>query len=179
MDQPAVTDSEEIVKSEDDVVSECSHCLDTRTYDPHILVRSVNRYRFFHRPCHEPPCSRFEALQSVLCDSCRHLRLWHLLICMRSEHRKGFGVVMLPGKDFAASQCPFCRMIGISMLSGGYGPETLEYPTHFYLDVGELHEADEIAASVLRISPYEDDISLTFMVDLQIVTRHGSEPKSA
>jgi hypothetical protein len=86
---------------------------------------------------------------------------------------------MLPGKGFAASQCPFCRMIGISMLSGGYGPKTLEYPTHFYLDVGELHEADEIAASVLRINPYEDDISLTFMVDLQIVTRHGSEPKNA
>jgi hypothetical protein len=179
MDQPVVTDSEELVKSEDDVVSECSHCLDMRKFDHSILIKPVNRYRFFHQPCLEPPCSRFAALQSVLCDSCRHLRLWHLVACMRSEHHKWFGVVLLPGKDFAASQCPFCRMIGISMLSWGCDPATLEYPAQFYLEVGEFHEADEVVAYVCQIRPAENSISLSSIVDLQIVTGHDSRSRNA
>jgi hypothetical protein len=176
LDQPGVIDGEEFLKSEDDAVSECSHCFEMRYFDPAV---HLNKYRFFHQPCLEPRCSRFKALQSVLCDSCRHLRLWHLVNCMRSENRKGFAVVILPGKDFAASLCPLCRMIGISMLSMGWDPATFEYPTHFHLDVSKLHEADDTNATVSLIDTSENVILLKCTVDLQIITRHDGRFKNA
>jgi hypothetical protein len=176
MDQPGTTNGEELLNSEHDVVRQCSHCVDRRTFDPHGLLPLGDRYKSFHQPCLELTCSRFEAPKSVLCDPCRHLRLWHLIICMRSENRKSFEMVMVPEKSFAVGECPFCRMIGISMLSIGYDPSRLEYPTTFHLEICEVLEADEMIATISTVSPIDNGnaISLRIIGELHIDIRPGS-----
>jgi hypothetical protein len=104
---------------------------------------------------------------------------------MEFEHRKGFAVIVIPGKDFPTEECRFCRMINLSMLSiGGYPafaerPETyldvhLQVGEVFHLEVDGVHEAGEVTACVSLMRPVEKDMGLMKIGDLQIVTRHDS-----
>jgi hypothetical protein len=95
---------------------------------------------------------------------------------MRSENRKSFEVVMVPEKSFAAGKCPFCRLIGFSMLSIGHDPSRLEYPTIFHLEICEVLEADEMIATMSTVSPFDNDNAIGFhnVGELHIDIRPGS-----
>lgn len=60
------------------IIHSCSYCLPaTKRYSLQEL------YTSFHEPCTDGICSRPDAAQISLCDSCRHFRLWHNLRCRR------------------------------------------------------------------------------------------------
>jgi hypothetical protein len=174
MDQRGVTDGKELSKSEHDIVSECSHCSDMAIFHQYGYTENANRYTFFHQPCIEPPCTRFEALESVLCDSCRHLRLWHRVICMESESFKPLLVFVVSEKDFASGDCPFCKMIGSSLLSMGYDPARLKAPTKLHLEVNKDPETDDITASINVVDITDNEMKFCSIGELHIVIRPGS-----
>jgi hypothetical protein len=121
MDEPGTTSNGALSEIEIDIVKECSRCPDLILY-PHDNIIG-HSYQSFHKPCLKPPCSQYEALESVLCNSCRHLRFWHLIICKQSEHPEGFGVILdsaLKLEKFKAKKCPLCKVIGNILLQ--YGP---------------------------------------------------------
>jgi hypothetical protein len=118
-----------VTEREAAIIDECPYCPDTLyTFDTgdYDLVSS---YEYFHKPCPAPNCSQLEASKSTLCDSCRHLRLWHLLVCMQWPRGYQFEVNLERNyrKDqFMGKTCSFCRLIQPLLLPGTYDPAVLE-----------------------------------------------------
>jgi hypothetical protein len=161
-----VTAAKAITEEEAAIINECPYCPDTLyTFDTgdYDLVSS---YEYFHKPCPAPICSQPVALKSALCDSCQHLRLWHLLICM--QWRRGYQFEVNLERKFRKDQfmtktCSFCRLIQPLLLPGTYDPAVLETGDPLIMEDDE-HETC-LQLSLTNLGEQKPETTVTVFVD--------------
>ena len=82
------------------------------------------RYELFHQPC--SACSLTKSLEESMCDFCQHLRLKHLIRCVKPEIRMR---LLFPLRkelvdNHVVTKCPLCRFVN-HMIVVGLGAERI------------------------------------------------------
>lgn len=75
-------------------------------------------YELFHLPC--SACSVLDSQADSLCDFCQHLRLRHLVRCVKPETRNRFEFFLRKGQvdNAIRTGCALCRLVDHIILVG-------------------------------------------------------------
>ena len=75
-------------------------------------------YDLFHQPC--SACSVLDSQADSLCDFCQHLRLRHLVRCVKPEIRRRFYFFLRKGlvDDATVTGCLLCRLVNHMIVVG-------------------------------------------------------------
>ncbi|KAH7092559.1 heterokaryon incompatibility protein-domain-containing protein [Paraphoma chrysanthemicola] len=97
------------------VIESCPHCPDVGNVPNKKLQRC---YLVYHEPCDESVCCSSNVEEIPLCDSCRHMRLWHIVCCL-DEQTRDWEEINLRGRCQEMSDpdtdCPLCQVINTAV----------------------------------------------------------------
>jgi hypothetical protein len=100
------------------MLDSCDFCDEVVSFDEDYNQDFVVRRDYFHEPC--ASCDRAEYQISDLCAWCKHLRLWHLVKCVKVHDvwpRPHFYMKRRLLADQETTDCSLCRLFRHILLS--------------------------------------------------------------
>jgi len=164
---------------------DCPLCPSSLFYYKHSESEPTGqeRHELFHRPC--PACSLAMSQEESICDFCQHLRLKHLIRCVKPETRMGFLFPLRKGlaEDYIVSKCPLCRIVNHMIVVGLIAGQLSEIKGTNYdiiLYLGPSQDPQSGASSILSADIYAsysegDGISNIWVGDLHITDINKSK----
>ena len=102
------------------MTEECALCPSSLGYQNYSESEPTQeeRHKLFHELC--PTCSPAKAQNQSMCDFCQHLRLEHLIKCLKPEIRMPFAFPLQNGLANASivTECPLCRIVNHMLMVG-------------------------------------------------------------
>lgn len=156
----------------------CALCPSSLFYYAHSETGPTarERHELFHQRC--SACSLSKPQEDFLCDICQHLRLGHLVKCVKPETRMRylFPLPKVLAEDGIGTKCPLCRFVN-HMIVVGLSAELLsqvkkaDYDIVLYLGLPQVPQlgSSSIPSADIYVSYSDGDgVSNTWVGDLHI-----------
>lgn len=160
------------------MAEECALCPSSLVYqkDSESEPTREERHELFHEPC--PTCSPAKAQDESVCDFCQHLRLEHLIKCLKPEVRVQFAFPLQNGlaNTSVVPKCPLCRIVNHMLVVGLSGDQlaqikVIDYDIILYLGSAQdarIGGVSTLSADIYASYPEGDGMSYIWVGDLHI-----------
>ena len=160
------------------MAEECALCPSSLIYQIHSESEPTReeRHELFHEWC--PTCSPAKAQDESTCDFCQHLRLRHLIKCLKPEIRMPFAFPLLNGlaNTSVVTKCPLCRTVNHMLMVGLNGDQLAQIKgtnSDIILYLGSaqdprIGDVGTLSADIYASYPEGDGMAYVWVGDLHI-----------